>query len=143
MSTKSRKLSAVLSYRVATLRALFSLLKQRSTRLGNRLRDRSTPTRILRDFRMGITWWSIATFDSCPDMIRIIAPVGEQDARGGQVVGHHQIEAAIIGRLARRDFGSHGQAMRVGEEVDLGRETTTRTAEPLSRSHPFEPAARW
>ena len=33
MSMKPRKLSAVLSYRVATRRAFFSLLKQRSTRL--------------------------------------------------------------------------------------------------------------
>ena len=80
-------------------------------------------------------------FDSFPNVVGIMAPVGEQDARGGQVVGHHQIETALIGRLARRDLGSHEEAMRVDEQMDLDREPTTRTAETLSRSPPFEPAA--
>ena len=36
---------------------------------------------------------------------------------------------------------SHGQTRAVDAEVDLGREATSRTAETLSRSPPFAPAA--
>ena len=51
------------------------------------------------------------------------------------------IEAEIVRRLARRDLRSHGQAVRVDEKVELGRETTTRTAKTLSQRPLFEPAA--
>ena len=86
-------------------------------------------------------WQGIALLYGSANAVSVVSPVGEQDARGGQVVGHHQIEPEIVRRLARRDLRSHGQAVRVDEKVDLGRETTTRTSETRSRSPLFEPAA--
>lgn len=88
------------------------------------------------DYRHGL-----AFYYGSPNAVSVVSPVGEQDARDGQVVGHHQVEAEIVRRLARRDLRSHGQAMRVHEEMDLGREATARTAETLSRSPPLAPAA--
>ena len=58
---------------------------------------------------------------------------GEQNAWCRQIVGYHQIKAEIVRCLARCDLRPHWRAVRVDEEVDLGREATPRTAETRSR----------
>lgn len=67
----------------------------------------------------------IALFHLCPDAVSVIPAICQQHAGTGQIVGHDQIEAEIVGCLAWRDLCRHGQTMRVNEEVDLGREATS------------------
>lgn len=83
----------------------------------------------------------VACFHGSANVVRVIAPIRQQDGRLGQVVGHDEVEAPIVRRLAGRDLGSHGQACRIDAQMDLGREATSRTAETLARSPPFAPAA--
>jgi len=54
--------------------------------------------------------------------VGIVPPVGEQHAGHWQVVGHHQIEAEVVGGLAGRDLAAHGQPCGADEKVDLGRD---------------------
>ena len=67
----------------------------------------------------------IARFHGFANVVRVIAPVRQQNTRLGQVVVHNQIEAQIVRCLARSDVRSHGQTRAVDAEVDLGRETTS------------------
>ena len=83
----------------------------------------------------------VARLDPGPDAIGVVALVAEQGRRRGQIVPHHQVEAAMIGGLPGRDVGSHRQAPGVDAEVDLGRLATSRTAETLARRVPLAPAA--
>ncbi len=83
----------------------------------------------------------VARLHGFANTVRVIASIGKQYGRFWQVVVHDQIEAEVVGCLARRDVRSHGQARAVDAEVDFGREATARTAETLSRSPPLAPAA--
>lgn len=66
-----------------------------------------------------------------PNLACIVAAIREQNAQAGQIIYHHQIEAEIVRRLARRDLCPHGKPVCVNEKVDLGRKATSRTAETL------------
>ena len=70
-------------------------------------------------------WQGISALDICPNFIRVIAPVGDQNGRLRQIVGHHQIVAGVIGILPGRDLGPHREASAVDAEMDLGREPTS------------------
>lgn len=83
----------------------------------------------------------VAALDVFPNFIRVIAPVGDQNGGLWQIVGHHQIVAGVVGILPWLDLGPHREACAVDPQVDLGRETTSRTAKSLFRSPPFAPAA--
>lgn len=80
---------------------------------------------------------NFACLNGFSNVVRAIATICQQNAGLGQVVVHDQIEARIVRCLTRRGVRSRGRARTVDAEVDLGRETTTRTAETLSRSPPF------
>ena len=67
-------------------------------------------------------------FHLFPNSASIIASVGQQDVRLRKVVDIDQIEPNVIGYLARRNSGSHGQTCCIDTEVDLDREATSRTA---------------
>ena len=60
-----------------------------------------------------------------PNAISVIAAICQQHAWFWQIVIHDQIKAQIIRGLPWRDVGSHGQAVRVDAEMDLGREATS------------------
>ena len=83
----------------------------------------------------------VARLHAFSDLVCIVAAIREQHARAGQIIRHHQIEAEIVRRLAWRDLCPHGKPVCIDEEVDLGRKATSRTAETLSWSPPFAPAA--
>jgi hypothetical protein len=89
-----------------------------------------------RDHRHGV-----AGLHGFANTVRAIASIRQQDSGFGQVVVHDQIEAQIVRCPLRRDVRPHEKARTIGPEVDLGLETTSRTAETLSRSPPFAPAA--
>lgn len=91
----------------------------------------------------------IARFDGFPDIVRVIAAIGQQDAGLWQIVAHDQVEAQIVRCLPRCDVCPHWQACTTDAKVDLGREVgggpdtdpvdrfptgRSRTAETLSPS---------
>ena len=49
----------------------------------------------------------VARLHAVSDLVCIVAAICEQHARAGQIIHHHQIEAEIVRRLARRDLCSH------------------------------------
>lgn len=78
-------------------------------------------------FAIGLGWdhWcSAAPGDRCPDMIAVIAPVGQEHASRWQVIIDQRIEALEVGNLTSRYFRPDREAVSVGNEVDLGREAT-------------------
>ena len=79
---------------------------------------------LLTGFPQGDHRQHIARLHGPANIIKIVATIGQQDGRLGQVVGHDQIESEIIRCLAGRDLGPHGQARAVDAEVDPGREAT-------------------
>ena len=80
---------------------------------------------------------NFACLNGFSNVVRAIVTICRQNSGLGQVVVHDQIEARIVRCLTRRGVRSRGRARTVDAEVDLGRETTTRTAETLSRSPPI------
>lgn len=74
------------------------------------------------------------------DAIGIVALVGDQDFRRHLRVDD-EIEALVVRDFAAGDFRGDRETLRVGAEVDFGREATFRTAKTLSLSPPFAPAA--
>jgi len=130
MSAKPRKLSAVLSYRVATRRAFFSLLKHLSTRFRSRYSGRSTPTRFFRDFRMGMTGWMFRLRISS----RILSASYPLSA---SIIGGIP-EAEIVGRLAGRDVSSHRQTSGSHPEMDLSRDPPFSARSPPLGTLPCE-----
>lgn len=58
------------------------------------------------------------------DMIAVIAPVGQEYARGWQIIIDQRIEALEVGDLAAGCFRPDREAVSVGNEVNFGREAT-------------------
>lgn len=81
----------------------------------------------------------MARFHIVPDPACIVATISEQHARTGHIVRHHQVQTEIVRCLARRYLCPHGKAVRVDEEMDLGREATWRTAESRAVAPPRSP----
>ena len=67
---------------------------------------------------------SAALGDRCPDMIAVIAPVGQKHASGWQIIIDQRIEALEVGDFTACHFRPDREAVSVGNEVDLGREAT-------------------
>lgn len=85
-------------------------------------------------------WQRVAGQHGFANTVRAKVSIRQQDAGFGQAIVHDQIEAQIVRCSLRRDARPHVKARTSDLEVDLGRETTSRTAETLSRSSPFAPA---
>lgn len=78
-------------------------------------------------FAIGLGWdhWcSAALGDRCPDMIAVIAPVGQEHASRWQVIIDQRIEALEVRYFTSRYFRPDREPVSVGNEVDLGREAT-------------------
>jgi hypothetical protein len=76
------------------------------------------------------------------DRLRVIAAVGDERPRGRQVA--EQLRAdRLVRRLAGRDDEADGQARLVDDGVDLGRQSSTRTADGVISPPFFPPAACW
>ena len=63
---------------------------------------------------------NVAFIHVLPNSVCIVTPVCTQPSWLQQIVSHDQIEPKAVGCLSRRDLCSHGQAMRVEAEMDLG-----------------------
>jgi len=57
-------------------------------------------------------------------MVAIVATVREKDLCAGRVIINQDIEASEIGDFSARYLGSDGEAMGVGDEMDLCRKAT-------------------
>lgn len=58
------------------------------------------------------------------DMIGIIPLVGDENLRRWKIALHQGVKAFVIRDFTSGDFGSHGQAIGVGDQMNLGREAT-------------------
>lgn len=76
------------------------------------------------------------------DRLGIIAAVGDKRSCGRQAA--EQVWAdRLVGGLPCRDDEADGQALRVDDGVDLGGQSSTRTANGVIRAPFFPPAACW
>lgn len=73
------------------------------------------------------------------DRLSVVAPIGDEGL-GGRQVGQQGWSECLVGGLARRDDEADGQTLRVDDGVDLGRQSSTRTADGVILA-PFLPPA--
>ncbi len=76
------------------------------------------------------------------DSLSIVAAVGDESA-GRRKVGQKGWREGLVGGLARRDDEADGQALLVHDGVDLGGQSSTRTADGVIRAPFLPPAACW
>ena len=80
--------------------------------------------------------------DKIDDSLGVVSPIGNGVGRGfqpGQQVGHSR----LVGGLAGGHDQAHRQAMSIGDEMQLGAQSSTRTADGVIRAPFFPPAACW
>jgi hypothetical protein len=73
------------------------------------------------------------------DGLGVIAAIGDERL-GGRQVGQQGWSEGLVGGLAGRDDETDGQALLVDDGVDLGRQSSTRTADGVIFA-PFLPPA--
>ncbi len=73
------------------------------------------------------------------DRLSVVAPVGDERL-GGRQVGQQDWSEGLVGGLPWRDDEAEGQPLLVDDGVDLGRQSSTRTADGVIRA-PFLPPA--
>jgi hypothetical protein len=57
-------------------------------------------------------------------MIGVISLIGDQDAWKRRGVSHHEVEALVVRDFATGDLHADRETVRVGAEMDFGREAT-------------------
>ena len=83
-----------------------------------------------------------AGLDEFDDGAGIIAAVGDHVAGQTQSVDQDR-KRGFVGGLARREYEPDRQAASVDDDVDLGAQSSTRTADGVIRTPFFPPAACW
>lgn len=78
-----------------------------------------------------------------PDGVAVVSSISQQDAWVAVALIHQVGIGGAVVSLAGAQDDADGQSLGVGAEMDLGRETTSRTPKPLSLSPFFKPAAQW
>ena len=98
--------------------------------------DLNAPVLFRRDDRR-----AAALLDIGADFVGIISAIGQQHLGSRRIFFHQWLVAFDIVGFARRERCSDREAVRVGAEMDLGREATSRTAKSVSLNPPLPPAA--
>ncbi len=80
--------------------------------------------------------------DQVDDRLSIVAAVGDESARRRQAAQQPRANR-LVGGLARRDDKADRQAVLVDDGVDLGRQSSTRTADGVILAPFLPPAACW
>lgn len=81
-------------------------------------------------------------FDQVDDGAGVVAPVGDQRPCGFEAVDQG-LDGGLVGRLPRRQDDPQRQAVLIDQGVDLGAQSSTRTADGVIRAPFFPPAACW
>lgn len=83
-----------------------------------------------------------AAFDQIDQGASIISAIGDEIAAGFDLFDQCRCHR-LVRRLARRQNDSHRQARLVDDGIDLGAQSSTRTANGVIRTPFFPPAACW
>lgn len=81
-------------------------------------------------------------FDHVDDGAGVVAPVGDQRLGGFEAVDQG-FDGGLVGGLPRRQNDPQRQAVLIDQGVDLGAQSSTRTADGVIRAPFFPPAACW
>lgn len=81
-------------------------------------------------------------WDEVDDGAGVVAAIGDQRLGGRQAVKQSR-DGRLVGGLARRDQQPDRQAVLIDDRVDLGAQSSTRTADGVIRAPFLPPAACW
>lgn len=137
---KPKKLSAVLSERVATWAGVLELVKSSRDEIAQPVDGSLDGCGQLARLEHRHHGYDIMRLHGVANLVRVVAAMCQWCGVFWQIGVHVQVEAQIVRRLTRRDVRPHGQACAVDTQVDIGRKVT-RAAKTLSRNSPLAPAA--
>jgi hypothetical protein len=80
--------------------------------------------------------------DEIDDGLGVIASIGDEQLGGRQTVDQ-VCNGGLVGSLSRRQQDADRQAILVDQRVDLGAQSSTRTADGVIRAPLLPPAACW
>jgi len=81
-------------------------------------------------------------FDHVDDGAGVVAPVCDQRPGGFEAIDQG-FDGGLVGGLTRRQHDPQRQAVLIDQGVDLGAQSSTRTADGVIRTPFFPPAACW
>lgn len=85
---------------------------------------------------------SAARGDQIDDVAGVVAPVGDQGPGGLEAVDQG-FDGGLVGGLTGREDDPQRQTILIDQGVDLGAQSSTRTADGVIRAPFFPPAACW
>jgi hypothetical protein len=85
---------------------------------------------------------SAARCDQIDDGAGVVAPVGDQGPCGLEAVDQG-FDGGLVGGLTGREDDPQRQTILIDQGVDLGAQSSTRTADGVIRAPFFPPAACW
>lgn len=76
------------------------------------------------------------------ERFRVVASVCDQIAGSAEAFDERN-SGLLVGSLSRCEGNANGQALAIDDDVDLGAQSSTRTADGVIRAPLFPPAACW